>query len=180
MTDYHDNYRLDPSPIDDGGQADVFRAQNRITGEWVALKRRKGGLSEAKDRMRREIEVQGSIEHPNVMPILDFDHDDHQWYTMPLAANTVDKLPTPIDSSLLATILRGAAEGLKAAHEKEFVHRAGGADKSATGAIASLLRGSLTGSYTERPQPRTHFTKSASLRRRSVGSLATLCRSQPR
>ncbi|MDQ1638975.1 MAG: eukaryotic-like serine/threonine-protein kinase [Pyrinomonadaceae bacterium] len=123
MGDYHDNYRLDRSPIGDGGQAEVFRAQNRSTGAFVALKRRKGGLSEAKDRMRREIEVQGSIEHRNVMPILDFDRDDYQWYTMPLAANTADKLPLPIDSSLLFTILRSAAEGLNAAHEKEFVHR---------------------------------------------------------
>lgn len=123
MGDYHDHYRLDASPIGDGGQANVFRAQNRSTGEFVALKRRKGALDEAKDRMRREIEIQSLIEHPNVMPILDFDHDDCQWYTMPLAVSTVDKLQVPIDSSLLFTILRSAAEGLKAPHEKGFVHR---------------------------------------------------------
>ena len=53
MSDYHEFYRLDPKPIGDGGQAEVFRAENRITGELVALKRRKGGLDEAKDRMQR-------------------------------------------------------------------------------------------------------------------------------
>ena len=118
MSDYHDNYSLDASPIGDGGQAEVFRAQNRTTGEVVALKRRKGALSEARDRMRREIEVQSSIDHSNVMPILDFDRDEYQWCTMPLAATVLDKLPLPIDSSLLSKIVRSAAEGVRAAHDE--------------------------------------------------------------
>jgi serine/threonine protein kinase len=123
MSDYHEKYRLDAAPIGDGGQADVFRAQNRKTGQVVALKRRKGGLDEARDRMRREIQVQSSIEHPNVMPILDFDPDDYLWYTMPFAVNTLDKLHVPMEVSLLSEIVRSAAEGARAAHEKGFVHR---------------------------------------------------------
>jgi serine/threonine protein kinase len=123
MSDYHDFYRLDATPIGDGGQAHVFRAQNRDNGEFVALKRRKGALDEAKDRMRREIEIQSSINHPNVMPILDFDRDEYQWFTMPLAENSCDKLSLPIDSTLLAQILKSAAEGVQAAHLNGFVHR---------------------------------------------------------
>ena len=75
----------------------MFRAQNRNSGEFVALKRRKGALDEAKDRMRREIEIQSSINHPNVMPILDYDRDEYQWFTMPLAEYSCDTLSLPIE-----------------------------------------------------------------------------------
>ena len=123
MGDYHAIYRLDAVPLGDGGQAEVFRAQHRNTGDFVALKRRKSTLDEARDRMRREIEIQTSIKHQNVMPILDFDPDEHQWFTMPLATHSCDTLSLPIDSTLLTRILRSAAEGVQAAHEHGFVHR---------------------------------------------------------
>ena len=123
MSDYHEIYRLDPTPIGDGGQAHVFRAQNRSSGQFVALKRRKGALDEARDRMRREIQVQSSISHPNVMPILDYDRDEYQWFAMPLAQYSCDTLSPPIDSTLLTEILRSAAEGVNAAHNNGFVHR---------------------------------------------------------
>ena len=123
MSDYHDLYRLDATPIGDGGQAHVFRAQNGNSGDFVALKRRKGALDEAKDRMRREIEIQSSINHPNVMPILDYDRDEYQWFTMPLAEYSCDTLSLPIDSTILSEILKSAAEGVQAAHANGFVHR---------------------------------------------------------
>ncbi len=90
MGDYHDNYCLERVPIGDGGQAEVFRAEHRKTGAIVALKRRKTGFEEATDRMRREIEIQSSITHAHVMPILDFDPDEWQWFTMPLATKTLE------------------------------------------------------------------------------------------
>lgn len=123
MSDYHDNYRLESVPIGDGGQAEVFRAEHKITGAIVALKRRKTGFDEATDRMRREIEVQSSITHPHVIPILDFDQDGWQWFTMPLAIKTLEKLDIPLESSDLSAILRDAALGLQAAHEGGYVHR---------------------------------------------------------
>ena len=101
----------------------MFKAQNRNSGEFVALKRRKGALDEAKDRMRREIEIQSSINHPNVMPILDYDRDEYRWFTMPLAEYSCDTLSLPIDSTLLSEILKSAAEGVQAAHQNGFVHR---------------------------------------------------------
>jgi serine/threonine protein kinase len=73
--------------------------------------------------MRREIEIQSSIDHPNVMPILDFDADHRQWFTMPLAANTLEKLSAPLECSLLKKVLRDAALGIQAAHALGFVHR---------------------------------------------------------
>jgi hypothetical protein len=37
MSDYHDLYRLDAKPIDDGGQAHVFRAQNQKAENLLRL-----------------------------------------------------------------------------------------------------------------------------------------------
>lgn len=123
MSDYHDNYRLEPVPIGDGGQAEVFRVEHKKTGAIVALKRRKTGFEEAKDRMRREIEIQSSIRNAHVMPILDFDPDEWHWFTMPMATNTLEKLDIPIESAALFAILRDAALGLQAAHKQGYVHR---------------------------------------------------------
>jgi serine/threonine protein kinase len=66
MNDYKELYRLEAKPLGRGGQAEVFRAENRRTGDIVALKRRIGASSVATDRMRREIDVQSKLHHPNV------------------------------------------------------------------------------------------------------------------
>ena len=89
MADYKTKYRLEPKPLGRGGQAEVFRAENRLTGDVVALKRRLGGSAVAVDRLRREIDVQANLQHQNVMPVLDFDADDFEWFTMPLAIESL-------------------------------------------------------------------------------------------
>jgi len=122
MADYHRTYRLDPTPIATGGQATVTRAVHRRTGQECALKVRGMGNAEAADRMRREIDVQSSIEHPHVMPILDRD-DAYSWFTMPLAVEPLNGISVPIGQALLKTILTQTIDGLQAAHERGFVHR---------------------------------------------------------
>jgi serine/threonine protein kinase len=119
----HGLYRLDKSPIARGGQAEVIRAVHRVTGDVVALKRRAGADSAAADRMRREIEVQSSIQHLNVMPILDFDADDHRWFAMPLAESTLEDHLTPMGVDQLTQMVRDVASGLQVAHDSGFVHR---------------------------------------------------------
>ena len=72
MSKEHPTYILEPSPIGLGGQAEVFVARHRYTGEIVAFKRVLKELQyneEAMARMRREIDVQTSIKHLNVMPV---------------------------------------------------------------------------------------------------------------
>ncbi len=123
MSDYHDLYRLDAKPVGIGGRGDVFRAEHRHTGAVVALKRRNDAITAAGDRMRREIQVQSVIQHLNVMPVLDFDRDAYQWFTMPLAETTLDGLALPLSTDVLATALRDGALGLKAAHASGHVHR---------------------------------------------------------
>jgi len=123
MADFHTLYRLDPKPIATGGQAVVTRAVHRMTGRVVALKKRKDGNPEAADRMRREIDVQTSIQHVNVMPIIDADTDDYAWFTMPLAESPLADSILPLATDQLVTVLTETIAGLQVAHKLGFVHR---------------------------------------------------------
>jgi serine/threonine protein kinase len=125
MSKDHENYILQPSPIGSGGQAEVFVARHRNTGEIVAFKRVLKELQyneEAMARMRREIDVQTSVKHLNVMPVLDYSKTYH-WYTMPLAKQVVSRLSIPVDETTLFEIVEHCATGLKSAHEANYVHR---------------------------------------------------------
>ena len=77
---------------------------------------------EAIARMRREIEVQTSLIYPNVMPILDYS-TSYVWYTMPIAAQVLGKLKTPIDENLIFNIVNDCAQGLLASHSMGYIHR---------------------------------------------------------
>lgn len=85
---------MDPQPLGIGGQAEVFRARDKRTDEIVALKRVLNRYDETIARMKREIDVQTSISHPNVMPILDHS-TSYVWYTMPLAAQVLGNMHPP-------------------------------------------------------------------------------------
>ena len=123
MADYKTKYRLEPKPLGRGGQAEVFRVQNRLTGDVVALKRRLGVSAVAVDRLRREIDVQANLQHLNVMPVLDFDADDFAWFTMPVAIESLGAVSLPLSVDDLRRVLVDAATGLQAAHAAGLVHR---------------------------------------------------------
>lgn len=123
---FNDIYRLGDS-LGIGGQAEVFLAEHRTTGEQYALKR----LSrvhvddfESRQRMRREIEGQKLLNHPHVMPI--YDHDpDYTWFTMPVADHSLEQYKDlkDISDDELFIIIEQSAKGLAAAHANNFVHR---------------------------------------------------------
>ena len=72
--------------------------------------------------MRREIEVQTDLDHPNIMPVLDHS-SSYVWYTMPLAIQLVGKLTPPVDHQRLLQIVENCARGLEATHQKGYIHR---------------------------------------------------------
>lgn len=116
-------YRLDPEPLGRGGFGIVHRATHRVTQEVVAFKKALPG-GQAAARMKREIEVQQSMSHHHVMPILDAD-PNFRWFTMPLATDSLAKRcyrRSPTDL-LLATILHQVAGGLQYAHFRGHIHR---------------------------------------------------------
>src|SRR5450432_1315398 len=111
MTERKKKYALMSQPLGVGGQAEVYQATNKETGEIVALKRVLRNEEEYIARLRREIEVQGALKHPNAMPVFD-SSEYYQWYTMPLADETVGKLTTPINDQVLIRIVEACVAGL--------------------------------------------------------------------
>jgi serine/threonine protein kinase len=121
----HVNYALEPKPMGIGGQAEVFRARDKRTNQLVAFKRLLPNLRMDQDaiaRMRREIDVQSVIKHPNIMPILDYS-EHYYWYTMPLAEKSLMDMPTPIEYLQILQIIEEIASGLEFAHQLGNIHR---------------------------------------------------------
>lgn len=120
LADYKVLYRLDRvSRI--GGFAEVFPATRKADGTRVALKRPRT-VPQATERLQREIEVQSTLPHPNIMPIIDADPDKH-WFVMPFADGNLEDLRDGVDEEELANLLMGAADALAVAHELGHVHR---------------------------------------------------------
>jgi len=114
-------YRLSPRPLGVGSYAEVFQAESRSDGTLVALKRALVGQS-ARDRIKREIQAQKQLAHPNIMPI--WDHDPgFRWYTMPVALGTLDERRDSLGEEDLASVLLNLADALDIAHQQELIHR---------------------------------------------------------
>jgi serine/threonine protein kinase len=111
--------------LGEGGFAVVDLATNGQP-EPVALKTPKS-VPQAKERMRREIEMQQRYAHKHVMPILDADPDE-PWFVMPQALGNLADLWSRGDlgndpESFALDMVRAIAEGLRAAHADGAVHR---------------------------------------------------------
>jgi hypothetical protein len=114
-------YRLRAQPISSGGQADVYEAERKSDGKIFVLKRVRGPSGQP--RMRREIEVQSSLKHENVMPILDWDTSGFTWYVMPKGARVMSELTLPMKFETLLHIVDSVAAGLEVAHSSGHPHR---------------------------------------------------------
>ncbi|WP_168210685.1 serine/threonine-protein kinase [Persicimonas caeni] len=122
MAGRRDAYRLESKPLSTGGQAEIFRAEVKKTGEQVALKRFFRGAS--RERSRREIDVLQNFDHPNIIKVLDFDSDDYNWYVMPLADGSLAKIGPNLDPRYeLVDLTQDLLDGLEAAHSVGVVHR---------------------------------------------------------
>lgn len=123
---------LEKPPIGGGGFANVYRAQDRKTGEVVAVKVLKDSVAihpEAVTRFRRELRLMTeSMDHPNVAKVLDFggfDEGEEIWCAMPLAVGSLtdqiasfkDDLPEILDMA------RQVCAGVAHAHERGILHR---------------------------------------------------------
>ena len=114
-------YRLPPRPLAVGGQAEVYRAIRKSDDAVLVLKRSRNKFGP--NRMRREIEIQSALQHPNIMPILDWDRLHHSWYVMPLGTRTMADLGRPIEDTLLHRIVAAVLAALEFAHSAGHPHR---------------------------------------------------------
>src|SRR5215218_8041686 len=122
-------YRLDER-IASGGMGDVWRGTDEVLGRTVAIKIMLLALLEERgfvERFRTEARTMATINHPGVVRIYDFGHDQVAYLIMeyiegePLSRtlNRVGRLTPARTMSLVAQ----TAEALHAAHEKGVVHR---------------------------------------------------------
>jgi serine/threonine protein kinase len=121
-------------PLGRGGMASVYRAYEPALDRYVALKvlprefLHDPGFAE---RFHREAKALAKLEHPNIVPIYNYDIDEAEgipWMAMRLIAGgslsqllKSERLRLPFARSV--EILRGVADALDYAHGKGIVHR---------------------------------------------------------
>ncbi|MFE6907828.1 AbiJ-related protein [Streptomyces erythrochromogenes] len=118
------DYRLDRLPMEEGGQAQVFRAVHKPTDTEVAFKRRSSERETPAARMRREIEISQLLgRHPHYMPILDSSPEDG-WLVMPMAQATAeDRCDDLKNPTQLRALVEALMEVLELAHTHDWLHR---------------------------------------------------------
>jgi serine/threonine protein kinase len=119
-------YRLGPL-IARGGMSDVYRAVDEQTGADVAVKVVRSGDPALARRMAREAQALESVDHPNLVRLLDSGLIDSQAY---LVMTYVDG-PTlearlcggPLEPGEAAAVGVAVADALDYIHERGIVHR---------------------------------------------------------
>jgi len=113
-----------------GGTAVVYLARETATGRAVALKLLRQELAAAVGvpRFLREIEIEGRLNHPHILPIFDSGSvDGRPFYTMPYVEGETlrDRIrrerQLPLPAAL--SIARAVAGALDHAHSRGVVHR---------------------------------------------------------
>ena len=115
-----------------GGMGIVYRANDRLVDDWVAIKLLKFGGTlrpEAVDMFRREVRVARRITHPNVVRIHDLDdHFGRLFISMEYVdgwdlRRTMTDVGAPLVASTAVRIAKKIAEALEAAHRVDVIHR---------------------------------------------------------
>lgn len=117
-----------------GGQATVHRGVNVDTEEEVALKylklrgKTKPDPAQARNmkaRFVREVKEQRRLDHPNIMPVLDYSETHSPWYAMPMAqASLQDFLDAEKrDVGWCLDVLSKVIDGMEYAHKQGVIHR---------------------------------------------------------
>lgn len=113
-----------------GGMATVYRARDRRTDQEVAIKFISPALAETEQfirRFRREVNVVARLDHPNIVPILDYgEQDGYAYQVMPFlkVGSLSDRIEQgPISLEVGSGLLDQVATALAYAHQHGVVHR---------------------------------------------------------
>ena len=116
--------------IGDGGFSTVYMAKDSLNDSLVAIKMLNEALLEnqkARDRFRQEAEMLMALNHPAIVPILDFGSEAGRLFVvMPyMAAGSLQERlsegPLPFERAV--DIAGRVADALDAAHAKHIIHR---------------------------------------------------------
>jgi len=119
-------YEID-SYMAEGGMQYVYRARDKLTNRYVALKTPKN--SSAVKRFRRSAIVAAKVNHPNVAKTLDYVREGEARYLIEELIVGEDlsgallKHTKFVDPYLAARVFHHLAKGIAAAHRVDVVHR---------------------------------------------------------
>jgi tRNA A-37 threonylcarbamoyl transferase component Bud32 len=113
-----------------GGMGRVFKARQRSRGRVVALKTllpRYVATPGLVQRLRKEAEAAGQLNHPGIVPVYGIDKaGGHVFFTMPLIEGRAldERLSQgPLDNRRAALIVQRVAEAVAYAHRMGVIHR---------------------------------------------------------
>jgi serine/threonine protein kinase len=114
-----------------GGMGEVYKAQDKTLGRFVALKiMRSAALDEtnARERFIREAQAAGGLRHPNIVTIYDLGDVEGQMYIAMEFIHGKDlehiiKSKTPLVLDDKMNIMIQVCEGVAFAHKNQVVHR---------------------------------------------------------
>ncbi|MBI1300014.1 protein kinase [bacterium] len=113
--------------IGSGGFGDVYEAELLDTGSTVAVKELKpqANFEDARDRFEKEVQIQKSLNHRNILPILRENLDAKPpWFAMPLAKCSLsDRNDVQGNIEEIHRIFWQILEGMDYAYKQGVIHR---------------------------------------------------------
>jgi serine/threonine-protein kinase len=117
--------------IGEGGMASVYEAEHEMLGTRVAIKILNPILSantQIKERFRNEAKIMASLDHPNIIKVIDFDEQPQRLSIIIEYLNGEDlnrkiKRDGPLSEKLVHEIFPQMLNALQYAHDKEIIHR---------------------------------------------------------
>ena len=117
--------------IGEGGMASVYEAEHEMLGTKVAIKVLNPILStntQIKERFRNEAKMMASLDHPNIIKVIDFDEQPQRLSIILEYLNGEDlnrkiKRDGPLSEKLVYEIVPQILNAFQYAHAKEIIHR---------------------------------------------------------
>jgi serine/threonine protein kinase len=124
------NYKI-TRLIGEGGMAKVYEAEHEMLGTKVAIKVLNPILSanlQIKERFKNEAKLLASLEHPNIMKVIDFDEQPQQLSIVMEYLNGEDlnqkiKTKGPLSDKEVIDVFSQTLSAFQYAHSKGIVHR---------------------------------------------------------
>ncbi len=111
-----------------GSTSTVYKAYQPSLGRYVAVKVLRSIDPQFAVRFRREAKAIAHLQHPNILPIFDYDeHEGLSYFVLPYVENntTLADLLTgqPVESLVALQLMMHVLDGLAYAHSRGVIHR---------------------------------------------------------
>ena len=114
------------SRLGGGGFGEVWHCTNARTGADVAMKVLLDPENEAaRNRFSREVRILASLEHPNIVRVLDRSLTEAPFFTMPLYRHSLEAVMGSVAGELdrIVSIYTRILDAVKYAHDQGVIHR---------------------------------------------------------